>query len=120
MNLRKIIDTIPQPQPVEPEPGKTVEELAKEVIDGKWGNGADRKKRLTEAGYDYAAVQARVNELVKKPAESTAVYYTVKSGDTLWKIAKKYGTTPTAIQKLNSNKIKDINLIVTGWKIRVK
>lgn len=40
-------------------------ELAKEVIAGKWGNGSDRKNRLTQAGYDYAAVQAKVNELMK-------------------------------------------------------
>jgi hypothetical protein len=43
---------------------KTVEELAREVILGKWGVGADRKKRLTAAGYDYAAVQKKVNELL--------------------------------------------------------
>ena len=44
---------------------KTVSELAQEVLKGKWGNGADRKKKLTEAGYDYAKVQAEVNQLVK-------------------------------------------------------
>lgn len=51
-------------------PSKTVDEIAKEVIAGKWGNGADRKKRLTEAGYNYAEVQARVNEICagKTPA----------------------------------------------------
>ena len=43
---------------------KTVDELAREVLDKKWGDGADRKKRLTEAGYDYKAVQNRVNELL--------------------------------------------------------
>lgn len=42
---------------------KSVDELAKEVLRGSWGNGSDRKNRLTAAGYDYAAVQARVNEL---------------------------------------------------------
>lgn len=31
---------------------KSVTELAKEVIAGKWGNGSDRKNRLTQAGYD--------------------------------------------------------------------
>lgn len=46
-------------------PKKSVEEIAKEVIKGKWGNGADRKKRLTDAGYDYAQVQAKVNQLLK-------------------------------------------------------
>ena len=44
---------------------KTVSELAQEVLQGKWGNGADRKKKLTEAGYDYAKVQAEVNRLNK-------------------------------------------------------
>lgn len=44
---------------------KTVDELAREVIAGKWGNGATRKQRLTDAGYDYSAVQKRVNELLK-------------------------------------------------------
>lgn len=43
---------------------KTVDELAREVIQGKWGNGQDRRNRLTQAGYDYSAVQRRVNELV--------------------------------------------------------
>jgi len=45
-------------------PSKSIDELAREVIKGQWGNGAERKRRLTEAGYDYNAVQARVNELL--------------------------------------------------------
>ena len=45
--------------------GKSIEAIAKEVIAGKWGNGDDRKKRLQAAGYDYAAVQKKVNELLK-------------------------------------------------------
>lgn len=44
---------------------KTVDELAKEVIKGLWGNGTERKNKLTVAGYDYAKVQNRVNELLK-------------------------------------------------------
>lgn len=51
---------------VQPEPAKkSVDEIAREVINGKWGNGADRKKKLQEAGYDYSEVQNRVNELLK-------------------------------------------------------
>lgn len=96
---------------------KTVDELAREVIDGKWGNGDARKKALKEAGYDYSAVQAKVNELVRKTAP---VYYTVKSGDTLSTIARKYGTSVSAIQQLNTSLIKNVNLIIAGWKIRVK
>lgn len=44
---------------------KSVDEIAREVIQGKWSNGADRKNRLTNAGYDYNVVQRRVNELMK-------------------------------------------------------
>ena len=44
---------------------KTIEEVAKEVIAGKWGNGEERKQKLTAAGYDYAEVQKKVNELLK-------------------------------------------------------
>lgn len=43
---------------------KSIDTLAKEVIRGDWGNGAERKQKLTAAGYDYAAVQKRVNELL--------------------------------------------------------
>lgn len=43
---------------------KTVLQIAREVIDGKWGNGDDRRKKLTKAGYDYEAVQKKVNELL--------------------------------------------------------
>lgn len=43
---------------------KSVEEIAREVIDGKWGNNPERKKKLEAAGYDYNAVQKKVNELI--------------------------------------------------------
>ena len=105
------------PTPVAPT--KNVDELAQEVLDGKWGNGTDRKNLLTVAGYDYSAVQAKVNALVKKQ-EASPVYYTVKSGDTLSAIARKYGTSVSAIQKLNPTLIKNVNLILNGWMIRVK
>ena len=43
---------------------KTIDQLAREVISGKWGNGEERKRRLTDAGYDYYAIQRRVNQLI--------------------------------------------------------
>ena len=43
---------------------KSVDEIAKEVIQGRWGNGSERKEKLTAAGYDYATVQKRVNEML--------------------------------------------------------
>ena len=50
---------------------KSIDTLAREVINGSWGNGNDRYQRLTAAGFDYDAVQARVNEMLglkSKPA----------------------------------------------------
>lgn len=43
---------------------KSNKEIAKEVLAGKWGNGDERKKKLTAAGYDYAAIQKEVNKLL--------------------------------------------------------
>ena len=43
---------------------KTNEEIAKEVIKGLWGNGAERKQKLTKAGYNYSAVQKLVNKMI--------------------------------------------------------
>ena len=43
---------------------KSIDEVAREVIQGKWGNGAERKKRLTNAGYDYNEVQKKVNQMI--------------------------------------------------------
>lgn len=43
---------------------KSVKEIAQEVIAGLWGNGDDRKRRLTEAGYDYNVIQQAVNDLL--------------------------------------------------------
>jgi LysM repeat protein len=45
---------------------KPIDQIANEVIAGQWGDGADRKKRLTDAGYDYNAVQNAVNAKLKK------------------------------------------------------
>lgn len=44
---------------------KPILEIAREVIAGKWGNGAERKRRLEAAGYNYSRVQAKVNALLK-------------------------------------------------------
>lgn len=45
---------------------KSIEEIALEVIDGKWGNKGTRKKLLTAAGYDYSEVQNKVNEILAR------------------------------------------------------
>lgn len=45
---------------------KSLDDIAREVIAGKWGNGTDRRNRLRAAGYNPSIVQSRVNELLKK------------------------------------------------------
>ncbi len=51
---------------------KDVTTVANEVIAGKWGSGDERKKKLTAAGYDYDAVQKKVNELLKASTKKSA------------------------------------------------
>lgn len=65
----------------------TITQLAQEVIFGRWGNGADRVARLTAAGYDYALVQARVNEMLS--AKISAVEPAVQQTYTVGKTAEE-------------------------------
>lgn len=87
----------PQPTPA-PTPTKSNEEIADEVIQGLWGNGTERRKRLEAAGYDYNAVQSIVNSKYSKPTTTT---YTVVSGDNLSKIGAKYGVAWQDIARVN-------------------
>lgn len=97
---------------------KSNKELAQEVMKGKWGNGTDRKQRLTAAGYDYAAVQKLVNQIVAERDKPKAITYIVKGGDTLSGIAQRYGTTVNNLAA--DNNIKNINLIYPNQKIIIK
>lgn len=56
-----------QPAPAK----KTTAEVAKEVLEGKWGNGAERKSKLEKAGYNYDEVQNYVNKLVSAPTKKS-------------------------------------------------
>lgn len=105
-------------QPVKPTQPvkKSNEEIANEVINGAWGNGEDRKKRLTDAGYNYTVVQTIVNK--KMAAKNQSVYYVVKRGDTLSAIASKFGTTYQHLAQLNN--IANPNKIYAGQKLRIK
>ena len=74
---------------------KSIDELAEEVINGKWGDGADRKSKLEKAGYNYNEVQDRVNEILSKPKKSiTEVAKDVIDG--------KYGNGETRKKKLEA------------------
>lgn len=100
---------------------KSIDEIAKEVINGKWGNGEDREKKLKAAGYDYNAVQKRVNELMgssKPKPKMTARQFALEvwnegkhgTGATREAEAKKLGVDYKEAQRL-------INILASGGKI---
>lgn len=113
---RDLIAQIGNKTPSTPTNTKSIEELAIEVINGQWGNGNDRKSSLQNAGYDYNAVQNRVNELLNVN-NSTSTTYTVKSGDTLSGIASKFGTTYQELAQIN--RIADPNKIYVGQVLKI-
>lgn len=94
----------------------STEKMASYVWQGKFGNGDLRKRAINLCNHSYNAVQSLVERGIGKP--SAKVYYTVKKGDTLSQIASKYGTSVSALAKLNN--IKNVNLINVGQKIRIK
>ena len=84
-------------------PVKTVTDIAREVLAGKWGNGSKRKTNLTKAGYDYNAVQAEVNKLVKGTS-TVATAPAKKSNEDIARevIAGKWGNGSTRKKKLKA------------------
>lgn len=78
--------------PVKPQ-SKPIDQIANEVIAGQWGDGADRKKRLTDAGYDYNAVQNAVNAKLKKKSNEEIAQEV---------IAGKWGNGDVRKQRLTS------------------
>lgn len=93
---------------------KSIEELAQEVIAGKYGNGEERKQKLDNL---YNEVQAKVNSIYGQNVSRETIYI-VKSGDTLSAIAKKYNTTYQKIAK--DNNISNPNLIYPNQKLVIK
>ena len=76
-----IVDSVPvaDPEPIQaPVVTKSIDEIAKEVIAGKYGNGEARKNAIINAGYDYNAVQAKLNEIVNGSKTSSFTAYKVK------------------------------------------
>lgn len=92
-------------------PKKSNEELANEVIQGKWGNGADRKNRLTNAGYNYSDVQKIVNQkLINKKSNEEIAKEVIKG---IWgnqpereQRLEKAGYNYKEIQKIVNERLK--------------
>ena len=85
---------------------KSVDTIAREVIQGAWGSGAIRKTALTKAGYDYATVQAKVNEILKKGATKSVTVIAKEviagkwgNGTARKNALKRAGYDPDEVQK---------------------
>lgn len=81
---------------------KTIEEVAKEVIAGKYGNEPERSKKLKAEGYNPEEVQAKVNELLKKTSSTATKTPTVGAKV---KLTDKYASSSTAKTAGNSKAI---------------
>lgn len=100
---------------------KSNEEIANEVINGQWGNGNDRKNKLTAAGYNYNEIQSIVNQKVGVKKTSNVRTHRVAKGENLSTIAKKYGTTWQKIYQDNKDKIgANPNVIRVGTILTIK
>ena len=88
-----------EPLPIQ---SATAKEVAKEVIDGRWGNGDERKKKLTDAGYNYAEVQTWVNCILNGTTIDDIARAVIKgrygNGDARKKALKRLGYDYQVIQ----------------------
>ncbi|AMB99892.1 hypothetical protein AWM75_07885 [Aerococcus urinaehominis] len=105
-----------------------IRQLAKEVLDGLWGNGQDRIRRLQGAGYPAGSVQAAVNDLVAKrdqanyPARVTVAQHAThwQTGQPIddWVKGKTFAVAE--VKAINQSKSKQAYLLVNrglaiGW-----
>lgn len=94
---------------------KSIEEVAKEVIAGKYGNGEARKIALKNAGYDPSAVQARVNEIVNGSKTSSFTAYKVKVTTSALNIRSGAGTNNKVVGVIRDRGVYTIVDEKSGW-----
>lgn len=76
---------------------KTIEEVAQEVLAGKWNVGDERRRLLTDAGYNYDLVQDEVNRICANHSKT----YIVQNGDTFESILNKFNISLEKLVSLN-------------------
>ena len=94
---------------------KSIEEVAKEVIAGKYGNGEARKIALKNAGYDPSAVQAKVNELVNGSKTPSFTAYKVKVTTSALNIRSGPGTNNKVVGVIRDRGVYTIVDEKSGW-----
>ena len=108
-----ITDSVPVTTPAPAT--KSIEEVAKEVIAGKYGNGEARKNAIINAGYDYNAVQAKVNEIVNASKTSSFTAYKVKVTASALNIRSGAGTNNKVVGVIRDRGIYTIVDEKSGW-----
>lgn len=98
---------------IQNEPKKNIEELAKEVIAGKWGNDPERSAKLKAAGYDSVLVQKRVDELMKVNKPKTTKY--IVKVNSFLNVRSGPGVTYNAVGKLYNGNAVEVESIKNGW-----
>jgi hypothetical protein len=105
---------------------KSNEEIAKEVIAGKWGNGKVRRQKLTAAGYNYKLIQKEVDKL--QPKTTTASYQNVEKvklpkgrypeAELIWNIMADWGWSPETRAGIIGNMMAEVGghtLDLSNW-----
>lgn len=119
-----IADTAPTKPTQKPQNDaqKSLDDIAKEIIAGNWGNGKERQEKLTEAGYDYAKVQAKVNEILgkkpqaQKPAASSDTFTgIVATNKSRLNIRSGAGTNFPIIGTLAKGEKVQLKNYLAGW-----
>ena len=122
-----IADTAPTkpttdaPQKPQNTPLKSEEDIAREIIAGKWGNGAERKNKLIAAGYNYDSIQKIVNQMLNankpKPVEDKNTFIgTVATINLPLNVRKGAGTKfPVVKQLKKGSRVELFNKNYNGW-----
>ena len=112
---------------IEEEPKKEllpIDKVAKQVIAGKWGSGKERKKKLTEAGYNYKKVQAEVEKLMPEPeVKETVAAVELPKGkypeaQLIWDTLTSWGWNPETCAGIMGNMMAEIGggtLDLSNW-----
>lgn len=104
----------------------SIEEIAKQVINGDWGGGEERKTRLTEAGYNYDEIQVKVEELMFKTQPTnnpTVAPSKLPTGEypeaqLIWNTMISWGWTPETCAGIIGNMMAEIGggtLDLSDW-----
>lgn len=114
--IPKFADEVETPPEEPTKPSKSIDEVAREVIAGKWGNNPERKQRLIAEGYDYNAVQAKVNEILGASSKPSSNIYVVRTNSGLpLRLRAKPSTSSAKLASMPVGTELEVESITNGW-----